>query len=135
MLTVVFMRPKSHFRPFVELKFNSFKEFIRIGCDELRYFMNTIKRIQHCVTELCVCVYKLFIPYETTFLQYIESPGALALGWIHSSDESEPNWRIFSSARLGSWPFSLQLKVKNWPKTGRNLKTYLWLFLIVNLYW
>ena len=132
---------------------NSFKEFIRIGCDELRYFMNTIKRIQHCVTELCVCVYKLFIPYETTFLQYIESPGALALGWIHSSDESEPNWRIFSSARLGSWPFSLQLKVKdfqfgsaplpislqlkvkNWPKTGRNLKTYLWLFLIVNLYW
>ena len=32
--------------------------------------------------SLLASLYKLFIPYETTFLQYIESLGALALGWI-----------------------------------------------------
>ena len=37
-----------------------------------------------------------------------------------SSDESEPSWRIFSSARLGSWPFPLQLEIENRPKTSQN---------------
>ena len=31
---------------------------------------------------LLASLYKLFIPYETTFLQYIESLGAMALGWV-----------------------------------------------------
>ena len=33
-----------------------------------------------------------------------------------NSDEPEPSWRIFSSARLGSWPFLLQLGCKKWSK-------------------
>ena len=36
-------------------------------------------------------------------------------GLCHSS-----SWRIFSSARLGSWPFSLQLEIENWPQTSWN---------------
>ena len=30
------------------------------------------------------------------------------------------SWRIFSSAQLGLWPFSLQREIKNWPKTSRD---------------
>ena len=35
---------------------------------------------------------------------------------ITISDEPEPSWRIFSSAQLGSWPFSLYLGIENWLK-------------------
>ena len=37
---------------------------------------------------------------------------------VGSSQSS--NWRIFSLARLGLWPFPLQLEIKNRPKTSRN---------------
>ena len=44
-------------------------------------------------------------------------------GSSHSS-----SWRFFSSARLGSWPFLLQLGFENWPKTS-------WKLFIINLFW
>ena len=34
------------------------------------------------------------------------------------------------SARLGSWPFSLQLEIENWPKTSRNFDFDFFFFLV-----
>ena len=33
-----------------------------------------------------------------------------------SPSQASSSWRIFSSARLGSWPFCSQLGIKKWPK-------------------
>ena len=39
---------------------------------------------------------------------------------VMSPSRASSSWRIFSSARLGSWPFSLQFAIENWPKTSQN---------------
>ena len=61
------------------------------------------------------------------------------IGWANNSDESEPSWLEpelelkdfqLGSARLGSWPFSLQLEIENRPKTSRNFDFDFLIFLI-----
>ena len=50
-----------------------------------------------------------------------------------SSDNSR--WRIFSSARRGAWPFSLQLESENRPKTSRKWAKIRFSIFIIKLYW
>ena len=54
-----------------------------------------------------------------------------------TSDESEPSRRIFSSSRLVAFFTSArnQKLAENEPKFDSHLKTYSWLFFIINLYW
>ena len=58
---------------------------------------------------------------------------------IRAGSSHSSSWRIFSSARLGSWPFSLQLEIENRPQTSRNLifcwRSIFLLIFIINLYW
>ena len=53
------------------------------------------------------------------------------------SDEFEPSWRLFSSARLVAFLTSArnQKLAKNELKFDSQLKTYFWLIFIINLYW
>ena len=83
---------------------------------------------------VCFLVYGLFSPVPYRYL-VVMSPSRADSS--HSS-----SWRIFSSARLGSWPFWLQLGSENWPKTSQKsaenepkfnsqLKTYFLLIFII----
>ena len=45
------------------------------------------------------------------------------------------SWRIFSSAQLGSWHFSLQLEIENQPKTSWNFDSQFLIIFIIKLFW
>ena len=74
--------------------------------------------------------------HQLQILQMIQF--LLALCEVDISDKSEPSW-IFSSVRLGLWAFFTlawnRKLAKNELKFNSQLKTYFWLFFIINLYW
>ena len=86
----------------------------RIIYDNYDYEKLQISRTTNCFLQVCS---RSNCHQEVPFvrLQYLIVMTPSRAGSSHSS-----SWRIFSSARLGSWPFSLQLRCKIGQKRAEN---------------
>ena len=84
-----------------------------------RYEKGLQRLAYYCANRLKAFVLSFWIRNEFVLFMHL-SIYLVVMGPSRAGSSQSSSWRIFSLARLDSWPFPLQLEIENRAKTSQN---------------